>query len=301
MDTENSSTPPAEPTGPEPSVPEASSMSESNAGSPQAHGANGQQRQHQGGQGGGRNRRRRGRSRRHGRPGPKGPGQGQGQGQSQGQHAHGGGQPRQYRKQRNQGSGTFTGPMDHSYRQQGDGEINGNLVQQPPRGDRGQRFGRGRFRPFGKPAEFVSGHPVQPVLEPVVRRDDAVRIFAFVEDLFFVSKINETARKLNVRVEFVKSADELEEKIGDAEDAKPSLIIFDLNNANAKPLTAIPKLRARFKKGTSILGFVSHVQGDLKLKAQEAGCDSVVPRSAFSQNLPQILRRHGAPEEEIAG
>ena len=121
-----------------------------------------------------------------------------------------------------------------------------------------------------------------------------------MEDLFFVSKINETARKLNVRVEFVKNAEELEEKVGSGEDAKPSLIIFDLNNAGAKPLAAIPKLRARFKKGTSILGFVSHVQGDLKLKAQEAGCDSVVPRSAFSQNLPQILRRHGAPEEESA-
>ena len=293
MDTENFSTPPAEPAGSEPSVPEPSPATEPSAASSAAQAANGQQRHHQGGQGGGRNRRRRGRSRRHG-GGPKGPGQGQGQ------QSHAGGQPPHRRKQRDQRSGAFTGPMDHSYRQQGNGEVNGNLVQ-PPRGDRGQqRFGRGRFRPFGKPAEFASGHPVQPVLEPVVRRDDAVRIFAFVEDLFFVSKINETARKLNVRVEFVKSAEELEEKVGSGEDAKPSLIIFDLNNAGAKPLAAIPKLRARFKKGTSILGFVSHVQGELKLKAQEAGCDSVVPRSAFSQNLPQILRRHGAPEEEIS-
>jgi len=24
----------------------------------------------------------------------------------------------------------------------------------------------------------------------------------------------------------------------------------------------------------------------------------VLPRSAFSQNLPQLLRRHGAPDEE---
>jgi hypothetical protein len=30
------------------------------------------------------------------------------------------------------------------------------------------------------------------------------------------------------------------------------------------------------------------------------GCDMVLPRSAFSQNLPQLLRRHGAPEEETA-
>src|SRR5690242_9884486 len=78
---------------------------------------------------------------------------------------------------------------------------------------------------------------------------------------------------------------------------KPSLIIFDLNNVNAKPLTLIPKLKSKLKKGTNIIGFVSHVQGDLKVKAQEAGCDMVVPRSAFSQNLPSILRRHGAPDE----
>jgi hypothetical protein len=45
------------------------------------------------------------------------------------------------------------------------------------------------------------------------------------------------------------------------------------------------------------VGFVSHVQGDLKVKAQEAGCDVVMPRSAFSQTLPSLLRRHGAQEE----
>jgi len=36
------------------------------------------------------------------------------------------------------------------------------------------------------------------------------------------------------------------------------------------------------------------VQGELKQKAQEAGCDTVLPRSAFSQSLPQILRRYAA-------
>ena len=50
-----------------------------------------------------------------------------------------------------------------------------------------------------------------------------------------------------------------------------------------------------------IIGFLSHVQGDLKQKAHEVGCDMVLPRSAFSQNLPQLLRRHGAPDDETAG
>jgi hypothetical protein len=35
----------------------------------------------------------------------------------------------------------------------------------------------------------------------------------------------------------------------------------------------------------------------LKVKAQEAGCDTVMPRSAFSQNLPNLLRRHAEEED----
>ena len=123
------------------------------------------------------------------------------------------------------------------------------------------------------------------------------RIFAFVDDLFFLAKIQETARKMNVKVEFVKTEKDLNDRMGENGDDKPALIIFDLNNVSAKPLSIIPKLKTKLKKATNIIGFVSHVQGELKMKAQEAGCDMVVPRSAFSQNLAQILRRHGAPEE----
>jgi hypothetical protein len=56
-------------------------------------------------------------------------------------------------------------------------------------------------------------------------------------------------------------------------------------------------LKAKLKRGTSIIGFLNHLQGDLKAKATEAGCDMVMPRSAFSQNLPNLLRRHGLDEE----
>lgn len=172
--------------------------------------------------------------------------------------------------------------MDHSYRAALAGGNNGQG---------GRRGGRGGFA-----APFTPADP-----EPLPAREDAAsRIFAFVEDLFFATKIQETARKLNVKVEFAKTDNDLADRIlqNGNNDEKPSLIIFDLNNANAKPLTLIPKLKSKLKKGTSIIGFLSHVQGDLKQKAHEVGCDMVLPRSAFSQNLPQLLRRHGAPEEE---
>ena len=181
-------------------------------------------------------------------------------------------------RDRQQHGGIYTAPMDHNYRSnQG--------------GTNGPRPGRG-----GRPGFAPSYSPAEP--EPLPNRGDTnPRIFAFVDDLFFAAKIQETARKLNVKVEFCKAEKDLLDHMKQNGEEKPSLIIFDMNNANAKPLTLIPKLKNKLKKGTSIIGFLSHVQGDLKQKAHEVGCDMVLPRSAFSQNLPQLLRRHGAPEE----
>jgi DNA-binding NarL/FixJ family response regulator len=169
--------------------------------------------------------------------------------------------------------------MDHSYRAALAGGNNGTRP--------------GRQRPG-----FAPNYP-QAEPEPLpVREDAAPRIFAFVNDLFFQAKIQETARKLNVKVEFVKAEHDLTDRIKQNGEEKPSLIIFDLNSSTVKPLTLIPKLKTKLKK-TSVIGFLSHVQGDLKQKAHEVGCDMVLPRSAFSQNLPQLLRRHGSAEDEI--
>ena len=189
-------------------------------------------------------------------------------------HQQGGGGPK--RGGRSQRGPAFVGPMDHSYRN----AQNGN----------GNQFRGGSLTP-----QFFQHPDIEPLPD---RLDAATRIFAFVDDLFFQTKIQDTARKLNVKVEFVKTDQDILDKLEQNGQEPPSLVIFDLNNINAKPLTTIPKLRAKLKKATtSILGFVSHVQGDLKIKAQEAGCDAVMPRSAFSQNLPQILRRHGESDD----
>jgi PleD family two-component response regulator len=132
-----------------------------------------------------------------------------------------------------------------------------------------------------------------------MREDAPTRIFCFIDDLFFQAKIQETARKLGIKVEFVKGDKESVAKLTDLpEGERPTLVVFDLNNLNAKPMTLIPKFKTKFKKATSIVGFLNHLQGDLKLKAVEVGCDTVMPRSAFSQSLPNLLRRYGMEEEE---
>src|SRR5262249_22036687 len=122
-------------------------------------------------------------------------GQGQGPGQH-GQHRQGGGQKGRNRNNRGQRrNATFVGPMDHSYRNQNGG-------------------GQGRFN-------GVQGAE----LEPLPQREDApTRIFALVDDLFFLAKIQEVARKLNVKVEFIKSEKDFGEKEGAEEnEERPSL------------------------------------------------------------------------------
>lgn len=188
------------------------------------------------------------------------------------------------RKERQRGPRMFVGPMDHSYR-----TVNGNVADGPP-----------STIPLGSNGHHSNYYDVNAGAPSVpVKADAPTRIFCFIDDLFFQAKIQETAKKLGVKVEFAKGEKETVSRILDApEGEKPTLLVFDLNNLNAKPMTLIPKFKTKLKKATSIVGFLNHLQGDLKLKAVEAGCDTVMPRSAFSQSLPNLLRRYGLEEED---
>jgi PleD family two-component response regulator len=190
----------------------------------------------------------------------------QGQRKFQGANGNGNGngnnrQQRSLVNQRVPDAGIYSAPMDHSYRLQHDA---------------------GARREAEQVLEVTNTKP----------------IFAFVDDLFFMAKIQETARKLNVKISFAKSDKDVLDPVAAGEE-KPSLVIVDLNHHTVKPLAVISKIKTKFKKETNVIGFLSHLQGELKVKAQEAGCDMVLPRSAFSQNLPQLLRRHATSEAEL--
>jgi PleD family two-component response regulator len=116
------------------------------------------------------------------------------------------------------------------------------------------------------------------------------KILAVVEDLMFTVKISDAAKRAGLEVEFVKSERDVLEK---AAQENPLLIILDLNFAAVEPLDLITKMKSDgATKQISVIGYLSHVQGELKQQAQEAGANIVMARSAFSQNLQQILKRH---------
>jgi DNA-binding NarL/FixJ family response regulator len=109
------------------------------------------------------------------------------------------------------------------------------------------------------------------------------RVVALMDDLFFQMKLAETAKHLGVEVKVATTADALMPLL----DSPPKLLIVDLNS-RSQPIAAIERLRAA-KNGVRVLGFLSHVQTDLAAQARAAGCDEVMARSAFTQNLAAIL------------
>ena len=89
--------------------------------------------------------------------------------------------------------------------------------------------------------------------------------------------------------EIVKTFEDVLERAKTA----PALVIVDLNFDALDPVKTIAAIKQLPEaKGTSVIAFVSHIQAELKMRAHDAGCDMVLARSAFSQNLPQILKRY---------
>ncbi len=118
------------------------------------------------------------------------------------------------------------------------------------------------------------------------------QVVAALDDLLFLVKIQDAARRAGIGVAFVNSLDAL---LGAARQ-RPALILLDLNTNALPALAAATRLKSDPEfEGVPVVGYVSHVQTELRQKAEEAGLDLVLARSAFSANLPDLLRQYVTP------
>jgi CheY-like chemotaxis protein len=114
------------------------------------------------------------------------------------------------------------------------------------------------------------------------------RILAAVSDLLFASKISAAAKQLGLPLEFFRD----KEKLFQAAASEPGIVLVDLNNASLDPIDLIASLKANpSTQPAQVIGYVSHVQHERRREAEKAGCDLVLPRSVFSQNLIELLRQ----------
>jgi CheY-like chemotaxis protein len=113
------------------------------------------------------------------------------------------------------------------------------------------------------------------------------KILIAINDLFFAGKIRGVANQLGVQLKFAKRAAQVLELAGSE---KPDLVIFDLNDARLQPLETVRQMKADPELSRiRVIGYLSHVQVDLQRQAKEAGFDQVLPKSAFTQRLPNLL------------
>jgi CheY-like chemotaxis protein len=119
------------------------------------------------------------------------------------------------------------------------------------------------------------------------------KVVAVLSDLMFTARIQEAARRTGLEAVFVSTQ---RDALAQAS-RHPALMILDLNYAGGDPLGTIAAVKGNQEtKELTLLGFVSHVQTELIQAAREKGCDVVMARSAFSQNLLSILGRYVAAE-----
>ncbi|HEX7897206.1 MAG TPA: hypothetical protein VF950_05575 [Planctomycetota bacterium] len=109
------------------------------------------------------------------------------------------------------------------------------------------------------------------------------KIVAAIPDLFFRSKVLETAKSLSIDIDVARDADEILQKVR-AE--KPALVILDLQAEALRPIETLQSLM-----GIPVIGYLAHELVELREKALAAGCGEVLTKGQFASGLPQILRR----------
>ena len=106
-------------------------------------------------------------------------------------------------------------------------------------------------------------------------------LIAVMDDLFFMVKVQDGAKRAGMNLRIVKTEEA-------AIAAEADLVVVDLNCKAIDPLRLIAALKGKRR----VIGYLSHVQTELRQQALEAGYDAVYPRSAFSSKLADILKAH---------
>jgi CheY-like chemotaxis protein len=106
-----------------------------------------------------------------------------------------------------------------------------------------------------------------------------------VEDLFFATRIAATAQALGIAIERA----DLRSAAEHCRSASPDLVILDLQYPG-DPLALARELKSDpATRDIPIVGFYPHVDQPLRRAALAAGVDQVLPRSAFTAKLAEIL------------
>lgn len=112
------------------------------------------------------------------------------------------------------------------------------------------------------------------------------------DDLIFTSRITAAGRTAGLTVRAARSAAALADL---TRQQCPTCVILDLGNPGLDLAELLDKLRAACPRLPRVVAYGSHVDAAGLRAARAAGCDIVLPRSAFVEQLPRELPAWLAP------
>jgi len=115
-------------------------------------------------------------------------------------------------------------------------------------------------------------------------------------DLIFATKIRSTAETLGIVTRPVRNSAMLDARLHRVDDGKPhapvSAVMVDLD-CGEDGIALITQTKTH-DAAIPVIAFGSHVAAELLQAARRAGADKVLPRSAFTTQLPALLQQHQA-------
>ncbi len=108
------------------------------------------------------------------------------------------------------------------------------------------------------------------------------RVLVVCNDLIFQAKIKGTAEGLGINIRLVGAGGSVQAEQG------VERILIDLNAPGTQSNDLI-RLRQAFPAPCQIVAFGSHVDVPRLRSAREAGCDLVLPRSSFVEELVALV------------
>jgi CheY-like chemotaxis protein len=106
------------------------------------------------------------------------------------------------------------------------------------------------------------------------------------DDLIFTSRIVGTAEALGLSIHTAKDQAGLQAL---ARPQAASCVIIDLANPGLDIAALVNWLRQNCTPAPRTVAYGAHVNVESLKKAREAGCDLVLPRSKFAEDLPRAL------------
>jgi len=113
-------------------------------------------------------------------------------------------------------------------------------------------------------------------------------------DLIFSSRVAGAAR--NAQVDLT-SASSVEAAVARLTIEPASLVILDLTLSKLNVADAVSRLKQTSNEQAVLIAYAPHVHADVLKSAKEAGCDQVLTRGQFDQQIESILRTFAAPQE----